>query len=94
VAAYHLFPHFVGGQNETLRQSGIENGQKLLAFAMQTQADSPFLAGDLSLADLYLAPLAHYVSLTPDAPAVFAVAGFAAWWTRVQALPSYQATQP
>ena len=52
------------------------------------------MAGELSLADLYLAPIAFYVSLTPDAKAVFEVDGFADWWAKVQALKSYQDTQP
>jgi glutathione S-transferase len=94
VAGYHLFPDFVGGQNDAMRQGGIENGRKVLAFAMQTKGASPFIAGDLSLADLYLAPIAFYVSLTPDKDAVFAIDGFADWWTKIQALPSYQSTQP
>ncbi len=94
VAAYHLFPDFVGGKNDAMRQAGIENGRKVLALAMQTKGASPFIAGELSLADLFLAPIAAYVSMTPDAGAVFGVDGFADWWTRVQALPSFKATQP
>jgi glutathione S-transferase len=94
VAAYHLFPDFVGGKNEAMRQGGIENGRKVIELAMQTKGGSPFIAGDLSLAELYLAPIVFYVSLTPDAPALFGVEGFDAWWARVQALPSFQATQP
>lgn len=94
VAAYHLFPDFVGGKNDAMRQAGIENGRKVLAFAMKTKGDSPFVAGELSLADLYLAPVVFYVSLTPDAQSVFEVDGFADWWTRVQALKSFQQTQP
>jgi glutathione S-transferase len=93
VAGYHLFPDFVGGKNEAARAAGIEQGRKVLAFAMQTKGPSPFVAGDVSLADLYLAPIAAYVAMTPDAPAVFAVDGFADWWARVQALASFQATQ-
>ena len=94
VAAYHLFPDFVGGKNDAMRQAGIENGRKVLALAMQTRGASPFIAGELSLADLFLAPIAAYVSMTPDAGAVFGVDGFADWWTKVQALPSFKATQP
>lgn len=94
VAAYHLFPDFVGGKNDAMRSGGIETGRKVLAFAMQTRGDSPFIAGDLSLADLYLAPILFYVSLTPDGDTLFDVSGFADWWARVQALPSYGATQP
>ena len=94
VAAYHLFPDFVGGRNEAAWQSGIENGRKALALMMQLRGDSPFIAGELSLADLYLAPIAFYVELTPDKDSLFGVDGFAPWWARVQSLPSYQATQP
>ena len=94
VAAYHLFPDFVGGKNEAARQAGIETGRKVLAHAMKTKGQSPFIAGALSLADLYLAPIAFYLSLTPDAEALFSVDGFAQWWTAIQALPSFQATLP
>ena len=94
VAGYHLFPDFVGGKNDATLKAGIDNGRTLLAFLMQTKGSSPFIAGDLSLADLYVAPIAAYVAMTPDAPAVFAAEGFADWWQRVQALESFKATQP
>jgi glutathione S-transferase len=94
VAAFHLFPDFVGGKNDAMRQAGIENGRKVIELAMRTRGSSPFIAGELSLADLYLAPIAFYVALTPDKDAVFAVDGFADWWTKIQALPSFKATQP
>jgi len=94
VAAYHLFPDFVGGRNEAMRQAGITTGRKVLELAMKTRGSSPFIAGELSLADLYLAPILFYVSLTPDKDALFNVEGFADWWARIQALPSFKATQP
>jgi glutathione S-transferase len=94
VAAYHLFPDFVGGKNEAMRESGIENGRKLLDLAMRTRGDSPFIAGQLSLADLYLAPIVFYVSLTPDSRTVFDVDGFPDWWEKVQSLQSFKDTQP
>ena len=95
VAAYHLFPDFVGGKNEAMRKGGIENGRKMIELAMKTKGSSPFIAGDnLSLADLYLAPIAFYVSLTPDKDALFDVPGFADWWTKIQALQSFKNTQP
>jgi glutathione S-transferase len=94
VAAYHLFPDFVGGKNDAMRQAGLANGRKVLELAMKTKGDSPFVAGDLSLADLYLAPVVFYVSVTPDAAALFDIPGFTDWWTRVQALQSFQSTQP
>lgn len=94
VAAYHLFPDFVGGRSEAMRRGGIENGRKVIEFAMKTRGGSPFIAGGLSLADLYLAPILSYVWLTPDKDAVCDVEGLADWWGRVQALPSYGSTQP
>jgi glutathione S-transferase len=90
VAAYHLFPDFVGGKNEAMRDAGIATGRQFIECAMKTKGASPFLAGELSLADLYLAPIAYYVSLTPDAPKVFDVDGFADWWAKVQALKSFE----
>ena len=94
VAAYHLFPDFVGGKNEAMLKAGIDNGRKVIELAMQTKGASPFIAGELSLADLFLAPIAIYVSLTPDAKNVFDVDGFAEWWQNVQALKSFQQTPP
>ena len=94
VAAYHLFPDFVGGKNDAMRKDGIETGRKVIEFAMKTQGSSPFIAGELSLADFYLAPIIFYVSLTPDKDAVFGVEGFAEWWAKIQALQSFKDTQP
>ncbi len=94
VAAYHLFPDFVGGKNDAMRDSGLENGRKIIEFAMRTRGASPFIAGELSLADLYLAPVAFYVSLTPDKDALFGVEGFGDWWAKIQALQSFKDTQP
>ena len=94
VAAFHLFPDFVGGKNDEMRTDGIENGRKVIELAMKTKGSSPFIAGELSLADLYLAPIVFYVSLTPDKDAVFNVDGFADWWTKIQGLRSFKDTQP
>ncbi len=94
VAAYHLFPDFVGGKNDAMRQAGIENGRKVIALAMQTKGASPFIAGDLSIADLFLAPIVFYVSLTPDKDAALGVDGFADWWAKVQELESFKKTPP
>lgn len=77
-----------------MRKDGIDKGRKVIELAMRTRGDTEYIAGSLSLADLYLAPIMAYVSLTPDAAALFDVAGFADWWAKVQARPSFQATQP
>ena len=94
VAAFHLFPDFVGGKNDAARASGIEAGRKVIGLAMATKGTSDFIAGSLSLADLYLAPIAFYVSLTPDQAAVFDVPGFADWWGRIQSMASFKSTMP
>ncbi len=94
VAAYHLFPDFVGGKNDLSREGGLANGRKVIELAMRTKGSSDFIAGDLSLADLFLAPVVFYVSVTPDKDAVFDVDGFADWWARIQDLPSFKSTQP
>jgi glutathione S-transferase len=94
VAAYHLFPDFVGGKNEATRQSGIARGRATIELAMKTKGSSPFIAGELSLADLYLAPIVFYVSLTPDKDTVFDIDGFPDWWAKMQALQSFKDTQP
>lgn len=94
VAAYHLFPDFVGGKNEASREGGLDNGRKMIEFAMATKGSSRFMAGNLSLADLYLAPVVFYVSLTPDRDALFGADGFMDWWATVQALQSFKDTQP
>ena len=65
VAAYHLFPGFVGGKNDAMRKGGVENGRKVIELAMKTRGSSPFIAGDLGTADLYLAPI-RFLRL-PDA---------------------------
>lgn len=94
IAAYHLFPDFVGGKNEAMRQGGIDNGSKVIRLAMETKGNAPFIAGELSLADLFLAPIVFYVSLTPDMAALLPIDGFAGWWERIQALDSFKSTPP
>lgn len=95
VAAFHLFPDFVGGKNEAMRKGGIETGRKVLEYVMKTKGASSFIAGELSLADLFLAPIAAYISMTPDAEAVYGgIDGFDGWWQKVQGLESFKSTAP
>ena len=62
---------------------------------MQTRGEHrPFIAGELSLADLYLAPIAAYLAMTPDQDLLFNVPGFQDWWGKVQAMPSFMSTSP
>ena len=94
VAAYHLFPDFVGGKNDALLQAGAESGRRVAEFVMKTRGASQFIAGELSLADLYLAPIIAYVEMTPDKNIVLDVPGFSDWWADIQAQPSFTETQP
>lgn len=95
VAGYHLFPDFIGGPNEEARRQSIEMSKLVLRELMKLRGNDAFIAGARpSLADFYLAPICFYVAHTPDASQVFSVDGFAPWWERMQALPSYQATAP
>src|ERR1700693_4610541 len=54
VTPYHFFPDFVGGKNDAARKSGIDTGRKVIELAMKTQGSSLFIAGELSLAALFL----------------------------------------
>jgi glutathione S-transferase len=94
VAAYHLFPDFIGGANEDARRQAIATGRRVLTELMKLRGADDFIAGQLSLADFYLAPICFYVAMTPDAEEVFGVDGFADWWARAQAVSSYRATEP
>jgi glutathione S-transferase len=95
VFGYYLFPDFIGGQNDASRLQGIEKSKLVLTELMKIKGSDPFLAGPaLSIGDLYLAPACAYLAMTPDAEQVFAISGFADWWNRIQALPSFKATPP
>lgn len=96
VAAYHLFPDFVGGQNEESRQNGIAGGNLCLKEMMKLKGSSAYIAGDApSLADLYVLPQVTYLSVTPDADATWGdVPGLQDWWAKVKELKSFNPTDP
>jgi glutathione S-transferase len=95
VAGFHLFPDLIGGPNEEARRQNISASRRVLHELMKLRGADDFIAGARpSLGDFYLAPICFYVALTPDAGEVFAVDGFAAWWERMQAMPSFQSTAP
>lgn len=95
VAGYHLFPAFLGGRDDEALAAQLECGERLLKLLMASRGNSAWLAGDeRSLADLFLAPLVYYVSLTTDAGRLLAVPGMADWWQAARALDSFQTTIP
>lgn len=95
VAAYHLFPDLVGGQNEDARAKGIATGTTVLAETMRLRGPDPFIAGARpGLSDLVLAPIVAYVAMTPDAGALLGGAAVTDWWNRIQALEVFAATAP
>ena len=93
--AYHLFPDFVGGKNEEAHHQGVADGKMALGELMRIKGESPYLAGpELSVADLYLAPIIAYVTMTPHKDEFLALPGVADWWERVSALDCFRATAP
>ncbi len=95
VVAYHLFPDFVGGKNEAAHHKGLEEGKKAIDAIMKIKGGSPYLAGaTVSVADLYLAPILFYVTLTPHKDEFLALPGVKAWWDAIADSPSFKATQP
>ena len=95
VVAYHLFPDFVGGKNTEMHHAGLENGRKVIGELMRVKGDSPYLAGqDISIADLYLAPILAYVTLTPHRDEFLGMPGVQAWWNLVCGRESFRSTSP
>jgi glutathione S-transferase len=93
VAGYYLFPDFIGGQHDDALRSALEKSRLVLGELMRIKGNSPYLAGDaLSIADLYLAPIMAYVTLTSHGDEMLALPGVGAWWERVTALESFRAT--
>jgi glutathione S-transferase len=70
-------------------------GQSLAALD-QLKGSDPFLAGpEMSLADLFVAPIVGYLVMTPEAGSVLEpVPGLRSWWSAVSERPSMQRTQP
>jgi len=95
VAAYHLFPDFVGGRNDAVHQEALGKGRLVVSEIMRIRGQSPYLAGDeVSIADLYLAPIFAYVALTPPKDEFQALPGVEDWWERISSRESFQTTQP
>ena len=95
VAAYHLFPEFVGGQNDAARDEGLATGVTLLTALMHLRGENDWIAGaDVSVADYLLAPIMAYAAATPDRDMLLSVRGVEDWWGAVSSLPSFRVTDP
>ncbi len=86
-----------GGQGDdaVVRDARPTVGRCLSEFERIKDGDQ-FLAGpEISLADLYLAPIFAYLTMTPDADEVLQPnAGLRSWWEGMSGRASMQKTQP
>jgi glutathione S-transferase len=95
VAAYHLFPDFVGGKNDAVHHEALGKSRRVMAELMRIRNGSPYLAGDaLSIADLYLAPVFAYIALTPHRDEFVSLPGVGYWWEGISDRDSFRSTQP
>ena len=93
-AGFHLFPELAGNPTEEQHRDAIGRSRKLLDLLMEKKGNDPWLAGgELSLADIHVAPLMFYVSLTPDKDELIKGA-VSEWWQRIQGVESFKATEP
>jgi glutathione S-transferase len=95
VAAYHLFPEFVGGKNDAAHHEALGKSRQVLTELMRIRNGSPYLASDnLSIADIYFAPIFAYIALTPHRDEFISMQGVAEWWEQVSDRGSFRSTQP
>lgn len=95
VAAYHLFPDFVGGRNDAVHREALEKSRRVMTELIRIRNGSAHLAGDsLSIADLYLAPILAYIALTPHGDEFLSMPGVSDWWQGVSGRESFRSTQP
>lgn len=93
LAAYHLFPDYIGGQDDALRAAQFEAAQEFLALLME-RAD-PWIGGQrATLADYFLGPVVFYVAMTPEAERVLSLPGVGHWWEAMRTQAAFKATVP
>ena len=70
--------------------------ERCLAEFSRLKGNDTYLAGpELSLADLYLAPVFAYLTMTPDAEALLrSHGGFQSWWQAMSSRPAMEKTKP
>ena len=93
--AYHLFPDVVGGKNEEMRQSNLDQARKLIRLVLDNKKDAPFFSGDApGFADYLLGPLIAYATMTEDGAAILSLEGMQDWWDRLSNDEAFVATAP
>lgn len=91
-AGYHLFPDFIGGQDDDALAQCLEDAKKLDGLLMECA--NPFICGsEPSMADYFLGPIMFYVSLTPEADKII-TGKMKTWWDAMQKIDSFGPTAP
>jgi glutathione S-transferase len=86
-----------GGQgDEGIVQGSMDMVRLCLSEFERLKGSQPFLAGsEISLADLFLAPIFGYLTMTPDAEGLLqSTPGLRQWWQMMSERPSVQKTPP
>ena len=97
VVAPRLFTPLLpaGADGEAIVEAGLPTAELCLDEFERMMGGNPFLAGGrLSLADLYLVPVVHYLTLTPDKDLLDRHAGLTRWWRAMGERPSVAGTVP
>jgi glutathione S-transferase len=91
-----IVPMLKGQPDEEVVAASLPQIALCLAEFERLLSDDRWFGGcSLSLADLHLAPLLAYVSMTPEGPSLLAERpALKAWWERVSERPSMANTQP
>jgi glutathione S-transferase len=93
--AYHLFPDLVGGKDDEARKANLGSARTLAKLVIENKGDAAFIAGaEPGYGDYLLGPLVSYATMTEDGPALLSVDGMQAWWDRLSADETFQATAP
>lgn len=94
-AGYHLFPDFIGGKDDNKHGEAIKGGKLAVREIMKIRGRDPFISGsEISLGDLFLAPIIAYITMTPHKDEFLGLDGVSSWWGAVTARDSFKNTAP
>lgn len=97
VVAPRLFGPLVppDADKEAIVAAGRPTAELCLSEFERMMGDAPYLAGgSLSLADLYLVPVVHYMMMTDDKVLLDRFPGLTRWWRSMNERPSVTKTAP